>query len=841
MYVVHTAPTVELPYLPDPLSHGVTFMPLDGSNGAAHRAFAGSAWPDAAPFKLILSGGPTALDMSGPDASVLLEQGTMLSVRYASAAVPPNGSGNGPPQGELEQMGRWHGMGATGQAATQTHHFQHWMLTPWRTFTFVHAVEKPLTQPEIKLLTVSKGKGNTFVQIAQGKGEAHAPSTGELELRGRWQDMVDDPAGTEPEDDPHPVSKDSHVWDRKVDYDENQFDFTKRGEGPKHEFGDTKHRFVHYRFIGTTRYREYFPPKLTDYETVETHPGDPDLTQKKKLITRPGPEFLVNSLPVNILSSARPSQPDMLYVLPTFKWVDTANGRKRQGRGLRIYMRRGWFSSGVGELLGVVMMPQGPVSSEVAEELRKYVSQWGNDPIFDRNLNTPLTASQFTHDPAFPDTMPRHLGQGLLLAEGEKGQLPLFTQVLGFYPNFDYERKLWYVDLELLPTSHYYTFLRLGLCRYQPQSLPSCEISKVVHTEFAQLLADRSATLNHRTGFIDVTLAGPSGLSKLGQSLATGGAGNAPGNPPGRGGPGGNVALPGVITPNPNAGRAHRVVAQIESLPPGASDDLGWQTVQTVELASHTSALSPGIVYFTGSVRWPQRNLPANHQYRLALREYEIYLTDHDVADDGASTVANRTRSRLVYADVFPLGDRGSITTVARFADRLVSAGSRDERIRSRKRSTATPPRPPEEFRASGAISTQNHLVAAFGTRRFHGIDALAPKRTVAARRMANGAKSWTVSVRAHRQATLSEWLPKKQMNSDLRWRKRFPLAAENRIGRRASVRGARRSSWPIRAGCTTPYSEERRRRRRRGGCAASQAASHAISSSARSPLSLRA
>jgi hypothetical protein len=556
-------------------------------------------------------------------------------------------------------MGRWPRMGPGARQNVKNNHYQHWMLTPWRRFTFVHAVERPITEPTISKLLLGKLKGNTFVSLFGGAAMVHAPSTGEAELRGRWVDMVDDPAGTEPEDDPHPVSRDSHVWDRKIDYAENVFLIpNNHGLPPKHEFGDTKHRFVHYRFVGTTRYREYFPHKLTDYETTEPHPHDPNLTQKKKLITKAGPEFLLSGKPLNVLSSARPAQPDILYVLPTFKWRDTPSGRNRLGRGLRIYMRRGWFSSGVGELLGVVLMPPGPLLIEVANQLSKYVSQWGNDPIFSGDLNTALTPSQFTHDPAFPETAPGPVGTGLVLAETENAPSPLSVQVRGFTPLFDSERKLWYVDLELLPTSHYYTFIRFGLCRYQPDSLPTCEISKVVQTEFAQLLADRAATLTHRTGSIDVTVGGPLALSKLGLSGTGAGSSSAPltgDAAPQQAEAPGDVVIPPTLTPNPAAGAGHAVLAEVESRPLGSSGDLGWAPLHSLALAAHTSSLSPGFVYWKGRVIWPRRNLPASSEFRLVLREYEIYSTDTGVADQQAGTVAGHTKRRLVYADIFPL------------------------------------------------------------------------------------------------------------------------------------------------------------------------------------------
>src|SRR5262249_54142886 len=107
----------------------------------------------------------------------------------------------------------------------------------------------------------------------------------------------------------------------------------------QHEFHDTKHRNVAYTAVATTRFREYFPDALA---------ADPaNLTRR--------------SLPqtVSVPSSARPSAPKVLYVLPTFGWQAGTSGAwnvsTRAGASLRVYLGRPWFSSGEGELLGAVL------------------------------------------------------------------------------------------------------------------------------------------------------------------------------------------------------------------------------------------------------------------------------------------------------------------------------------------------------------------------------------------------------------------------------------------------------------------------------------------------------
>jgi hypothetical protein len=654
-YYIHKESPVKLPYLPDPLAHGVAFMPHDGSSAVLHRKFGtGAGWHDSAPFALVLRPGATTALGMGTEVTAQLPKGHMLSVRYATAIVEPDAGS----EGELTLMARWHGMSAAGRDNTKAHGFQHWMLTPFRTMVLVHAVEKPVRPARFATLSASKGLGKTFAML-RGLADLHTESTGELELRGRWRDFMDDPASDR---DPYTIDKDGHVADQRVDYGEalpvqvpQQKDSTLT-----HEFGDTKHRWLYYHLVGTTRYREYFPHKLTNYEELVPHPTYPQIIQKRKLISVDGPEYLTSdSEPIDIRSSARPDAPQPLYVVPTFQWKDTPTGRQRLGRGLRIYLNRGWFSSGEDELLGIVLFPLNPSPSALAE-YREYVTQWGSDPLFDKAASSAfLSAAHFVSDPAQPQTAVRAVADGLILAETfGPGKSNLPVRVLGFQPLWDAERKLWYVDVVLGPASAYYTFVRFALCRYQPHSLANVELSRVVRTEFAQLLADRSATLSYAADHIDVTLHGPSALSKLGKALN--------GNNPqfSQAGPASLETLaddPPVVgptlNPNPAAGSAHQIVARLEWRPVGSHGDLGWEGVDNgIDLASYTSLLSTN-VYWKGSVRWPRRDLPTNREYRLALYEYEVWQTDYDVAENNVTTSAAVVpmRRRLVYADFWSL------------------------------------------------------------------------------------------------------------------------------------------------------------------------------------------
>lgn len=94
-----------------------------------------------------------------------------------------------------------------------------------------------------------------------------------------------------------------------------------------------------YALTATTPFREDFPVSWID---------QPDrLSVTSDVLT------------LDVPSSAPPKLPDLQYVVPTMGWSaaeeDGGYVSRRRGGGLRIWMGRGWWSSGAGEMLGVVV------------------------------------------------------------------------------------------------------------------------------------------------------------------------------------------------------------------------------------------------------------------------------------------------------------------------------------------------------------------------------------------------------------------------------------------------------------------------------------------------------
>jgi hypothetical protein len=406
---------------------------------------------------------------------------------------------------------------------------------------------------------------------------------------------------------------------------------------------------VNYVITETTRFREQMPEAIA--------------ADAKRLVRRSEP------ITVDVPNAAPPAMPRVLYVVPTFGWERKREAGRftslRKGGGLRVYMERPWFSSGDGELLGVVLPPTPGVPTErpagsgtvrmapvpavgaklqavrpkaqvqaqvaargvvaapaVPEALRPYVTMWGLDPLW--RAGTIAT-------PEYP--LPGDFG----LAEEVLGGLSIpelpdarsFTAV-GHRPEYDEERGLWYCDIEIDPHDAYFPFVRLALARFQPISVPGAHLSKVVTADFIQMAPDRTVSLAFNRADLremDVTVSGASYVQ------AAAGSG------------------PGVIE------------VALETHAAGMPEEAGWTAVPdgSVTLrAQRAPSGAPGFFVWAGKLAAPRGVQPRS--CRVAVREYETFISDEldRAALRATATTARPPQEkvrRLVFAETFPLRD----------------------------------------------------------------------------------------------------------------------------------------------------------------------------------------
>jgi hypothetical protein len=537
-YVIHREKLIETPYLPDGAAGGVALRAMPGSAlpGISGPMVLGPSaavllapnqelvlvvahakdWPDTQGFRIVLAeraatltdpsctetfadDGAPKWDESERVLTLFVSKGRIVRLRYASfvhkAFIDTLGLPDWANSAGERQFVR--GMAQVGCG---------WITTPYRPLVLVHASQQPVCLPEFLGLSAGRTIGDQHATLAS-RVRLHGPSTGKFEIEAEWKEWVDDV------DKPGPELVVSHGQLGEIQLPENFVNLfsigpvvdaqqpaegkQKRARGDRHEFGDTKFRLIQYTMRATTRFREYLPEALYSQrdEVTRVGPIADGPAMQVGAEDDPGAPVLPvgsGSAPNTIVPcSALPDDPSVVYTVPTFRWIETP-GRgtldtTRLGNGLRIWLERPWFSSGNGELLGVVILGENRPFTDIPAALVPITTQWGLDPLWDTTL--PKYRSRIEDFPA------RVTAEVVPLVESPTTNV----HVVGHRVRWDQPRSLWYCDVELDPGATYMPFVRLAVVRYQPNALAGAKISKVILCEFAQVLPRRRSTFA-RTG-----------------------------------------------------------------------------------------------------------------------------------------------------------------------------------------------------------------------------------------------------------------------------------------------------------------------------------------------------
>ena len=519
----------ELTYLPDPLAVNVAVRVFDHPNIADHELiqiplYPSGEWPHARPFVIELyedSFDPPSYDASTHRLLVPLPKGIRARLRLSMRLAPD----------ALPLLGVFQMLGAGDQNAQHARavNGQHWMLTPWTVLEVVHAVQRPLLTPEFTMLNVHARSTGQTSAYPLFHTRCSIATTDRLDLFGEWHEPLDDPDAADSSSGPIDQHRRDAAFQIKVTSPKDYAD--KRagslaGGWPEHslvapdligindqrppmkahEFHDTRYRRIEYWLEATTRFREFLPPELlTRSESGQRVPTEEHIkvTGARKVT------WIPNSTP--------PPAPHVLYVVPIFGWTREVDDRGvlsswRRGGGLRVYLDRGWNASGYGEMLGVVLPPEGfsadPEKTPEGAPYKKYVTQWGNDPIWDSAFVPGIapTLSHFALARTAPDATGAWLPPNAPAEERDQPpgsfsvkQLPPtgvgarggFVDVAPHDVFFDSERQLWYCDIQISAGAAYFPFIRLALARYQPSSSRGAHLSNVVLSDIIALTPDR--------------------------------------------------------------------------------------------------------------------------------------------------------------------------------------------------------------------------------------------------------------------------------------------------------------------------------------------------------------
>jgi hypothetical protein len=673
--------TFQLPYLADPSSYGATvsfhdsfdneipykdlfdnLKPVNGGNPFSFF-YDENQWPDVRPFLIRLVGESDRprcawdFTLDGRVLTVALPPAQILKLRLSS-----NPSADRQGTRSEQQSTTTHGLvewleetrdlrdksvphftnDEYDYLTSAIHSGKHTFVTPDVELTLVHAVDKPLITPAFTAkFWVARSIGSPLADLKDDFIVVDGRSTVKLDVLAHWTEPVDDT--TKP--DWGTVDRDVHVCEIPVCYGDVgvplQYSQDLSPSG-------TKYRRIHYRLSASSRFREYF--KMS---------ADP------KSFTVEGPEVVIE-----VLNTARPDLVKAPYIIPTFEWHKevksdgSATTSVRRGGGLRVYFEREWFSTGEGELLGVVLCPsqiledctnaqaaRAQSKSRNAKDLpdpdeakKPYVTQWGSDPIWSTASLPDLPGQEHFRNV-------REFRRGLSLAElPDSPNDPNVVQhrfsVAAFDVHYDKTQRLWFSDIEMETGRSYYPFVRLALVRYQPHSVfdlsgQSCHLSQVVLADFAQLAPDRWATVSRTAEDSSVFHMTVYGVT--------------PSSPTQSGGHQNGASTPTVVT------------VSLEHAMPlfhDRDEDLSWVACGTGSLANvqPCSDGDPNEIplplksFHDGVSLWSSEfRLPSDwkrNKYRVVIREYELLSAD---GDDRRNIDRTSIKKRMVYADVLQI------------------------------------------------------------------------------------------------------------------------------------------------------------------------------------------
>jgi hypothetical protein len=664
-------PTSPVPYLPDPLARGATLYLTDGPNAGSSHQFdfgppAGQSWPNYQPFELVLAPGGSqgvAGNAGARQLTFTLAPGDTVPAQLSSY-VGVN---------DLPVLGIYEWVRAAYKNVVPDSFIQAatagltWAFTPYTQIELIYAVQKPLLVPSFDPFIQFRQLSWTYAEIS-GDVTYSPKSTARIELLASWSEPVDNGAGTgvpqgpgSPDTTQAPRKSTVYTINSSLRQQDSEQD---RFEG-RHEFFDTKHRVVAYVGEATSRFTEHYQAQATLTVPAAGSPS-PALTLpgKGNLGLQPGsvavsagatiyqentaftvdptgatitfepaptgpapgsvvdvdflPAVTVDSAPLtlDIPSSARPLAPGVEFVVPIYRWSKIAgSGTKkhslRSPSALRVFLSRPWWSSGIGELLGVTTYgtPSLKGGSAIPDAARPYVSDWGLDPVFAGRDLPALHPSPSS----FPARV--HTGSGLTLDE----TAAVKVNVAGHSVSYDESRDLWYADVEVDFGKAYTPMVRLALARYQPDSVAGAELSRVVLADVMSLEPGRAVSIvrKSRTLLSTVTLVG----------YSYGRDGDDTGNGPG---------LATLVV--------ERRVSAIHD------DTLGWEPVDDpIEMVSSTND--------AGLTTWSARQvkIPHNGTHRLWIGQYEAIPQDARKKATYLTLLRKSEGLRLLYQDIIPL------------------------------------------------------------------------------------------------------------------------------------------------------------------------------------------
>lgn len=447
-------------------------------------------------------------------------------------------------------------MDCEGDSTTLVAHGMSPLHTPTRLVKLVHAVSKPLADsyfdpkvpPQLACQADSPiaGVSGNF-QVGDGR------STGLCVVTLEWEEYIDNPALPAPKivrhsealvQIPNVPAKCLSNRTKPAGQDAIPAHYQHSLDIPNattYKFADGKYRQVCFGVTAVSRFQNFFEasPQTpnpgsapnSNYARQATVADHPLVPVDKKNTQLPDPVSLSHILP---LLPVKPVPKTTTLTSHGAKGNLTvkSTGFRRYGGAFRIHLRRGWYSSGAGEQLGIVLVGDDLVACkkttwEANPLLSNLFTRWGPDPVWSADvLPDDFTAAPTSGDFLPPADLKEFTSPGTVALQphelaNHNDTTP--STIVTYNPVFN-DRDGWYADVILKNVRAYNTFLRLALVRYQAQSVDDRKLSFVTLSPFIQVHPDRAVRVirgQEKHSFYVGIYGLPSGLDANKRSATT--------------------------------------------------------------------------------------------------------------------------------------------------------------------------------------------------------------------------------------------------------------------------------------------------------------------------------
>lgn len=375
-------------------------------------------------------------------------------------------------------------------------------LSTWR-----QIVERNGTLDQLKWPSEEGGSTTFFI----GRIRVNAVSTGRLRCLAEWDDYDSETfvrvGDTQWEERKKPQRQELFAVDLEPELTDQVDLLTTPGTKPRLRnlslaFADGRARRLFTTMHAISRFDRYFVPK------------DGDVS---------GCTIVSNPVEVWVDCIFRPPPPAIDRVVPIFEWTrDEQRGKaERKTAKLRFYLAEGWYASGEGEQLALVLAPGGQTPPEAFEP---FVTRPGGDPTRPGAKERPyFTADDFPALNTIDDVelVVTNDNQATSVVE-EQGRIApsIFTSVIPLEVKKENGTNALYCDVTIGSVGAYTPFIQFGLARFQPNAVKHLRLSPPIQFQ-AQLLPSRRIGISGTGPRRTFTMAGE-GYSSVGSgALAT--------------------------------------------------------------------------------------------------------------------------------------------------------------------------------------------------------------------------------------------------------------------------------------------------------------------------------